>query len=719
MPLPDGEAPVDTTCWDGLLCKDGALDQSMATPSALAVECKAQNDSLDPFGCVEQILCLDGKGECDAIFKAAKTPCWTADGADSEQCIGHSCEAAGKCVVDESLSTACGDDSYPEECGEECQACTQLMCHWIPDPDGGESPAVKVKYCRASADLEAECSDGNGCTVGDACVLKGQAEGPLGKETLGECVPGTGKTKEECLDEMELPPLSCLKAGIVCDLAEGCSLDQAVADAWCAPPGVVCYSKMQTFCTHIDIMDGKWNPDTGCHLVVLDQDGCNDGNVCTADECDFEQGCVNTPEDGLPCDDGAQTTVEDQCLDGTCSGFPDPDLDGIANAGHDAWCKGGSKQGCNDNCPDTPNPSQADSDNDGQGDACTCSPDCAGKQCGPDGCGGSCGACPPNHVCTIEAQCLCLPSCVGKACGPDGCGGQCGICPDNNVCTIDGECVCIPDCTGLTCGDNGCGGICGTCPAGWLCEKGFCQCQPSCQSKECGDDGCGGSCGTCTGAGEQCVAGECVLSCVPVNGGWSDYVWSPCSETCGGGTQTGTRYCNSPAPSCGGAPCAGSNSMVQACNTQPCCTPVNGGWSAYACGSCTKQCGGGQRICTRECNNPPPSCGGAGCSGSDTLSEPCNTQPCLPTTCGSMEMWKECTVAQYVSGIHGDDTNKEACAISCGEMQALCAKYIWYSDDPETGAVCVCHSAHGTGPSSWPFEQGNSFGWKIWAAECY
>jgi hypothetical protein len=52
-----------------------------------------------------------------------------------------------------------------------------------------------------------------------------------------------------------------------------------------------------------------------------------------------------------------------------------------------------------------------------------------------------------------------------------------------------------------------------------------------------------------------------------VNGNWS--VWSPCSASCGGGTQK--RACTNPAPSNGGADCSGANS--QACNTDACSDP--------------------------------------------------------------------------------------------------------------------------------------------------
>ena len=56
-----------------------------------------------------------------------------------------------------------------------------------------------------------------------------------------------------------------------------------------------------------------------------------------------------------------------------------------------------------------------------------------------------------------------------------------------------------------------------------------------------------------------------------VDGGWSDFgVWSECSETCGGGTQSRSRTCSNPAPAHGGAECQGVESETQNCNTQAC-----------------------------------------------------------------------------------------------------------------------------------------------------
>ena len=56
------------------------------------------------------------------------------------------------------------------------------------------------------------------------------------------------------------------------------------------------------------------------------------------------------------------------------------------------------------------------------------------------------------------------------------------------------------------------------------------------------------------------------------DGGWGTWgAWGSCSVTCGSGNQTRTRLCNAPPPSLGGSPCSGSNSISQPCNTATAC----------------------------------------------------------------------------------------------------------------------------------------------------
>ena len=42
-----------------------------------------------------------------------------------------------------------------------------------------------------------------------------------------------------------------------------------------------------------------------------------------------------------------------------------------------------------------------------------------------------------------------------------------------------------------------------------------------------------------------------------VNGNWSEWRLGPCSKACGGGIQNYTRVCDNPKPSCGGEECDG------------------------------------------------------------------------------------------------------------------------------------------------------------------
>ena len=62
-----------------------------------------------------------------------------------------------------------------------------------------------------------------------------------------------------------------------------------------------------------------------------------------------------------------------------------------------------------------------------------------------------------------------------------------------------------------------------------------------------------------------------IISCI-VDGGWSSWTYGPCSKTCDGGIQNYTRVCDNPKPSCGGKECVGLKTDVlhQNCNDFSC-----------------------------------------------------------------------------------------------------------------------------------------------------
>lgn len=56
-----------------------------------------------------------------------------------------------------------------------------------------------------------------------------------------------------------------------------------------------------------------------------------------------------------------------------------------------------------------------------------------------------------------------------------------------------------------------------------------------------------------------------------VAGNWVSWLpWSPCSETCGKGTQSRIRLCNNPPPAFDGPQCEGSDTQTQVCKERPC-----------------------------------------------------------------------------------------------------------------------------------------------------
>ncbi|XP_059922302.1 hemicentin-1-like [Gadus macrocephalus] len=120
----------------------------------------------------------------------------------------------------------------------------------------------------------------------------------------------------------------------------------------------------------------------------------------------------------------------------------------------------------------------------------------------------------------------------------------------------------------------------------------------------------------------------CSVRPCPVAGSWAAWLpWSPCSETCGEGTQSRLRLCNDPPPAFDGPRCAGPDAQTQLCRERPC--PVDGKWSSWVSwGACGVSCGGGTRQRTRLCASPAPQHGGRQCEGSDVHTDFCNSEPC-------------------------------------------------------------------------------------------
>jgi hypothetical protein len=149
-----------------------------------------------------------------------------------------------------------------------------------------------------------------------------------------------------------------------------------------------------------------------------------------------------------------------------------------------------------------------------------------------------------------------------------------------------------------------------------------------------------------------CVAGWSGATCttaaaVPVNGVWS--AWSTCSTSCGSGTQT--RTCTNPPPSNGGASCSGASQ--QSCNTQSCSssTPVQPSGTSCSCSCCLGN----------SCSSTLVGYASiASCSGADCSAQCRSTFSSCPAASANGFLSASCSSSSSSSTDNGADTGGDS-----------------------------------------------------------
>lgn len=194
------------------------------------------------------------------------------------------------------LFTACPDDAPPGDIGGS-DISSDLHADIANDTDVGNIP------------------DGS-----DTAVDSGQADGDA--DTSSHLC----EADEECTD---LPGKACFEA--VC-LDGACDFAPAQAGADCAgwdlcTENTACDGLGACVGTPIDCDDGNpctldtCDDDEGCFHVSTPKEACDDGDTCTqTDTCDDAGACVGTP---VACDDGDPCTV-DSCVQGGCEAEANP-----------------------------------------------------------------------------------------------------------------------------------------------------------------------------------------------------------------------------------------------------------------------------------------------------------------------------------------------------------------------------------------------------------
>jgi hypothetical protein len=470
-------APVSdgTKCEDGQACTEGTTCQGGTCGGGAAPDCSAEDTE-----CSE--------GVCDE----------TAGGCVEGPLFSGWCRIDGACVEEgtaspDSSCLVCAPGEDPDGWSPNAETCIiQGMCHGAGDANP-EHPCLK---CIPGLDRL------DWSPVSGSCFIDGKCYA-MDEPVEGECLVCNPEQPEEASPAAAGQP--CGTAGNACVL-ESCDGQGACITV----PQVGSSCNDDNPCTKEDAC----NDESVCSGVAYP---CEDGLVCTVDECDGEGGCVPAPP-----------IVEGNCLiDGSClaDGFPHPKNPCMA-------CRPlVSTTGWSEREPDSP----CD-----DGDACTY----------PDVCmaGGTCGgvlhSCDDGIACTVD-------SCVDAGeCLTDVAPGWCFIadkCIEAATASKENAClVCAPDVSktdwsaapqGTGCDDGSANTKGDVCAGDGTCKGEYYECpeQPACVTSQAnGMGGCTttvteGFClinGSCRAEGEPNPQDPCE-SCQPDN---LQAAWSPTNE---------------------------------------------------------------------------------------------------------------------------------------------------------------------------------------------
>ncbi len=710
--LPDCACQQDSDCAfleDGNFC-NGTLvcqENSCVVDPGSVVTCE------DDGNTCKTVYCETGTGACVDENKEPATPCDDGDACtildacffglcmpsasleceDGEACTEDSCDSVEGCLYTALDGDPCEDGSAAttgDFCSDGvCASGPLLDCN--DDNPCTTDVADDLLGCLNTFNT-VDCDDGDSCTVGDICG----AGACLGVEV--DCGDGDGCTVDVCDEQSGCS--NTISPGAFCEDGDKCTIgDSCSADGICA----------------------------GAEMLT-----CDDGNICTTDSCDPDEGCLTAPADNAACDDDNACTGE-----GSCSG-------GFCQPGNFVTCNDGNP--CTDDtcdlssgCTYTPNTNSCD-----DGNACTSGDVCQGGSCDgvedADGCddGNGCTsdscdvatgcvntaltgtACDDGDTCTEADNCTFTGACEGvekncedgdvcttNACNPNvGCTSAFNNdpCEDGDTCTTEDQC------SQGTCqaGMNTC--FCTTvadCPADSnLCDGAtICDvdglygpqanvCRPDPNTAIVCDQGVNTDC-----SANQCVpeSGECALTPLAVGTGCDDGDTCSESDSCFNGECFGQPLNCDDGDACTDDSCTAEEGCTHTLNGGPCddgnlCTEEDT-CSGGVCAGADVSCDDGN-ACTSDSCLP-----GVGCSSSITIGTVCQGEDACFTT-GSCSPDGTCSPGGPLDCNDGNPCTEDSCDSETGCVYgSTSGAFCDDGDSCTVGDTCVDGACIGEGES--------------------
>jgi N-acetylneuraminic acid mutarotase len=318
-----------TACPDGNACNGAELCTSGActagTPPALDDANPCTADSCDPKTGVKHVpvaigtSCSDGNA-CNGSETCSSGGSCVANAPpvvdDGNPCTIDSCSpTSGVTHTAASAGTAC-DNATICDGREKCDAAGHCQSGTPLAVDDGNScttdscdPTLGAQH---SPNVDgSSCSDGNACTQGDTCHAGTCTSGaPVSCASTDPCQGSACNPSTGACTPTVLPTLSdnnpC--TADTCDPTTGAIQHQPLS------LGIACDDA--TVCNGREICDGH-----GACVTGAGPDATDDGNPCTADQCDPVAGPTHQPTPlGSACDDNTVCNGHETCDgNGACS----------------------------------------------------------------------------------------------------------------------------------------------------------------------------------------------------------------------------------------------------------------------------------------------------------------------------------------------------------------------------------------------------------------
>jgi hypothetical protein len=251
--------------------------------------------------CTVDTFCSSGACEGAAVDCDDGNACTVASCAPEVGCIndpvdnGTICDDADLCTeTDQCLNGVCSGQTL--SCDDQ-DPCTDDSC-------GAATGCVHT-------DNTASCEDGDPCTINDVCT-----QGQCQSGDTDSCDDFNPCTIDICHQTAGCQHLAtnnpcCTGVVSICDDSDPCTTDL------CDPVTAGCSYQDNT--APCDDQDACTENDA-CSVgqCVGSTKDCSDGNACTADQCNINQGCFWTAQDGTVCDDGLACSTGDVCAMGAC-----------------------------------------------------------------------------------------------------------------------------------------------------------------------------------------------------------------------------------------------------------------------------------------------------------------------------------------------------------------------------------------------------------------